>query len=290
MVRGHPIRLLVAGALASMLCLLSGCCAGSACGRTAYFEIFLDASRAVLDGGELTLCRGTACSSGKPTWSQPEDGWEQGMFDLVGDLPTARTYTTVIVTPDGRSRIQASAPIERSGEQFDIRFIDAQGTALLDFSRNLLYDHKDICGQDCPAGAIRVWPTSPSGLTCSARTCASGVGITTEGTLSDTYAGNLTYELCRNDVCRMWRAWAYTCAGDAAHVNPDCLGGDRRKLSSNVTDDPALLADGDHYQLTITDDQMNVVASVDKTVVYSESFPNGTECDPFPCRWAEIGP
>ena len=57
-----------------------------------------------------------------------------------------------------------------------------------------------------------------------------------------------------------------------------------------LNDDPAVLSDGDRYRLTITDRNGSVVAAVDKTVVYRQDYPNGTDCDPYPCRWADVGP
>ena len=51
-----------------------------------------------------------------------------------------------------------------------------------------------------------------------------------------------------------------------------------------------MLSDGDRYRLTITDRNGNVVAAVDKTVIYQQDHPNGADCDPYPCRWADVGP
>jgi hypothetical protein len=40
------------------------------------------------------------------------------------------------------------------------------------------------------------------------------------------------------------------------------------------------VVDGDRYRLTLTDATGTVVASVDRTVSYAVSFPNGEECGP----------
>jgi hypothetical protein len=43
---------------------------------------------------------------------------------------------------------------------------------------------------------------------------------------------------------------------------------------------PQAVMDGDRYRLTLTDATGAVVASVDRTVSYAVSFPNGEECGP----------
>jgi hypothetical protein len=45
--------------------------------------------------------------------------------------------------------------------------------------------------------------------------------------------------------------------------------------------------DGDHYRMTLTDAGGAVVASVDRTVTYTVSFPNGEECGPT-CQNVEL--
>jgi hypothetical protein len=193
------------------------------------------------------------------------------------------------VTPDEQAWLQVAAPLQRIGDRFDLRFVDAQGTQLLEFSRTLEYDVREACGRDCLNGSIRVWPSSPSGLTCSARTCDSGVALTVDVSLADVPSGEISIELCRNDLCGtiLWPSLAR--AGILGPgVSERSLGGDRRQFVITTDDDPSVLSDGDRYRVTISDDRQNVLAAVDKTVVYSETFPNGSECDPYPCRWAEI--
>ena len=71
---------------------------------------------------------------------------------------------------------------------------------------------------------------------------------------------------------------------------PVPLGENAWEFRVAANDNPAVLFDGDRYRLTITDRNGSVVAAVDKTVVYQQSYPNGTDCDPYPCRWADVGP
>jgi hypothetical protein len=181
--------------------------------------------------------------------------------------------------------------MQQSGDHFDITLADATGAILLSFSRDLHYDSRELCGEDCATGAIRVWPESPSGLTCSARTCVSGAAVTVEVALPDSYAGAILIELCRSDLCGSLSLPDFGYSGViSVGATAESLGGNRRRIRVTTQDDAAVLVDGDRYQLTITDDQMNVLATVDKTATYAETYPNGPDCDPYPCRWAEIVP
>jgi hypothetical protein len=282
-------RILSSGLGLLALAELSGCCASPACGQQAFFEIHLVATRAQLDGGELTICRNGFCSAGKPVWAAPQDGWERADFVLAGDLST--TSANVSVSPDGRAWIQVATQLERSGDRFDLRLVDVQGATLLDFSRSLRYDQREACGQECLTGSIRVWPDSPSGLTCSARTCGSGVAITADVTLPDGRSGDISIEICRNDLCGSVLWPSLSRAGSlGAGVSERSLGANRMEFRITTNDDPADLADGDRYRVTIMDDQQNVLAAIDRTVTYDATYPNGSECDPYPCRWVEIAP
>ena len=49
---------------------------------------------------------------------------------------------------------------------------------------------------------------------------------------------------------------------------------------------PPSLADGDVYDLTLTDASGMAIATISETVDYVESYPNGPECDVTPCRRA----
>jgi hypothetical protein len=278
----------------------AGCC-GASCGRLTSFEIYLDADRSTLDGSVLTLCRNGSCSSGAPSWDRPVNGWERASFILDGDLPKATTSAYVLVEPNGQATVVAGVGIDKNVDQFDIQLADARGAALLNFSRSLRYDHRDFCGNDCPSGSIRVWPTSPAGLTCSARTCDSGAAVAADVMLPDGTADGTIVEICRNDVCSaMTKACRdslcvpdYTSGfmGNLAAVMDDSpLGANGWHFRVIVRDDPAVLADGDRYRLIVTDRKGSIVASIDRVALYEETFPNGSDCDPYPCRWAEISP
>ena len=51
----------------------------------------------------------------------------------------------------------------------------------------------------------------------------------------------------------------------------------------------AVLANGDHYTVTVTDQDQNVLAAVDQQVTYGETFPDGPACDAFPTRTVTLG-
>ena len=45
-------------------------------------------------------------------------------------------------------------------------------------------------------------------------------------------------------------------------------------------------ADGDLYRVTVTDAAGVKLFAAERVVTYTESYPNGTDCDPDPCRQA----
>ena len=147
----------------------------------------------------------------------------------------------------------------------------------------------------------RAWRTGPREVPNSAQSCDSGAEVTTEATLPDNSADGTAVEICRNDVCdnlvKVCRdplcvpdfSSGFTGSLPAAMADGS-LGGNSWGFRVAVRDDPAVLSDGDRYRLNVADRNGNMIASVDKTVVYQQSYPNGTQCDPFPCRWAEIVP
>jgi hypothetical protein len=47
------------------------------------------------------------------------------------------------------------------------------------------------------------------------------------------------------------------------------------------------LADGDHYTVTLSNDNAAPL-TYEQTVTYTNSYPNGPDCDPFPCRNADV--
>lgn len=270
--------------------LLIGCC-GALCVSQMGFEIHLAAGRTALEGGTLTICQSGTCSSGTPVWDDvPMSGWQHAGIGLAGGLSGR---VTLAVTPDERATIEAEVwpKGDRDTDHYDVRFVDSHGTTLLDFSRDQRYDRHDLCGQSCTSGAIRVWPTSPNDLTCSSRTCDSGAGFTANVTLPDQSAQGTSFEICRNDVCA-GTAWPrFTPGGNlSAGLSGRSLGGNEWEFSVWVTDDPAVLADGDRYRLTITPFQQSAAVTIDRPVTYAETWPNGSACDPFPCRWATIAP
>jgi len=47
------------------------------------------------------------------------------------------------------------------------------------------------------------------------------------------------------------------------------------------------LADGDHYTVTLGNDNAAPL-TYEQTVTYTNSYPNGPDCDPVPCRKADV--
>ena len=120
--------------------------------------------------------------------------------------------------------------------------------------------------------------------------------------MPDASADGVTVEICRNDVCS---THVRKCRNEACvpgRFTPGFMGGLDAWLEAvprggnawqflvAANDNPAVLSDGDRYRLTITDRNGNVVGAVDKTMLYQQSYPNGTDCNPYPCRWADVGP
>jgi hypothetical protein len=175
------------------------------------------------------------------------------------------------------------------------------GATLYAFDRAVRYDRAPVpdgCEARCTEAEVRVYPSSPSGLTCSAHACAAGLTLrgTTRVARHDMEGGTL--RVCRNATCAGLTIGALPTATtdqsafvvhgalDAAIVislTADAVFG----VTVVITADPADLADGDAYQVELLNSVSGRVLGFAMPVTYAESFKDGAECDVVPCRTAE---
>ena len=283
-------------------CALGG--SGVGCLSRMEFVVHVAADRVALDGAVVTVCQNDECASGgTPTWmaapslDSPTVGWWYGSIALAGALQAG---AGVEVTPLGRATVTISAGLRadqaRDGDLWSVRIVDAQGAPMIDFSRRLNYTRTQVgsspaCGPTCYGGNIEVWPSSASGLTCESNSCQSGVDLTGEVTVPAQAPIDASFEACRNAVCsestwpprRRFEGALRINLSDDHQINSDLW-----SFHISMPEDPALLADGDIYQVTMTATDGTVVANIRETVTYEETFPNSPTCDAFPCRRATL--
>jgi hypothetical protein len=294
--------------LGGLFVVACDCALGSSdigCGSGMGFVVHVPADRVGLDGAVVTVCHNDECASGTtPTWIAAPDlysptvGWWYGSIAFAGALQAG---AAVEVTPLGRATVTIGINLRqdqaRDGDLWSVRVFDAQRAPIIDFSRRLNYTRIQLgsgegCGMTCYGGKIDVWPSSANGLTCESHSCLSGVDLTGEVTLPDQAPTGARFEACRNAVCAEVTQPLQRFEG-ALRVN---LSEDRQINSNQLTfhismpEDPAMLASGDIYRVTMTASDGTVLANINETVTYEETFPNGPTCDAFPCRRATLTP
>jgi hypothetical protein len=159
---------------------------------------------------------------------------------------------------------------------------------------------------------LTCWPFAACSGSDGQRACTligCGLGVLLVAPLSDAAADvqSLSIEVCLNDKCVDGQ---FNDAGSAQGVEtasfPDDSG-EREKNQSPFVQAfirrsgegfeleveywpwrQAELRDGDQFSVTARDTAGGTVFSVSQTVTYSESYPNGKECDVVPCRHAAI--
>jgi hypothetical protein len=279
--------------------LVAGCCAGLKCLANMEFVVHIPRDRAGLEGATVTVCRNGSCGTGTLVWNDasdpwlPSGGWHEATVVFTGENGGEGS---IRITPDGRATLDLKAYVGtdgRDGDLHTLQVVDAAGTTVIDFSRRLTYTHQDgVCAQNCVRGLVEIWPSSANGLTCSSLGRTSGASyVSPVLTLPAGQAQGTTFAVCRNAVCSraIWPRNVFDGALGAA------LAGGARSDNTfmfeiYMYDDPAVLADGDAYTLTITDAYQNVVVAVDQAVTYDQSFPDGAACDAFPTRQVTLGP
>jgi hypothetical protein len=290
------------GIVASGALIASCGCAGVGCASAMAFVVHIPIDRPGLDQSTITVCRQGQCMNGTPTWIDrssdpglPTGGWEDAYVTFAGAI---QGKGSIEVTPDGRATLDVtvwvSSQAARDGDLYSLRVVAFDGMTLIDFSRQLGYTYHDYgCGLTCASGTVEVWPSSTNGLVCTSRARTSGASYISPGlTLPNNQAQGTTFDVCRDSTCSrsIWPrnvfdgALGVTLAGG---INP---GANTFAFQLYIDDDPAVLADGDVYTVTITDADQNVVATVDQAVTYQETFPDGPACDAFPTRQVTLAP
>jgi hypothetical protein len=258
---------------------VAGCCSGVGCLPEMSFVVHVASDRSGLEASTVTVCRNGLCMSGTPTWIDVTDpaGWENAGIGFTGAI---NGEGSIDVTPDGRATL------------YQVQVVDAGGNTLIDFSRKLQYTHRDICSSTCYGGSVEVWTSSANGLTCTALYQPSeAMYKTPELALSDGAEAGTIVDACRNASCAR-ATWPGAFKGA---ISASLFGG-RKGVGKPFVfrvymyDDPAVLADGDHYTVTVKDQNQTVLAAVDQSATYTETLPDGPACDAFPTRTVTLGP
>jgi hypothetical protein len=208
---------------------------------------------------------------------------------------------------DGFTRTQFSFALTEGayadGDVYRVKIIDASGGTLFDVSRPVTYGLENVdlrCGKPGDRYAnLDLYPGSTSGITCDNNYCiypgAKLKGFAATATLFEP----ITITLCRNGTCYAGTRTIGDCPVGAGCVySGSLLGsylgnfqiqvkGDGIAFEVDTTDDSAALADGDVYQVAVTQGN-NALFSKTVTVTYAADYLNGPQCDPIPCRHATL--
>ncbi|MBI3203756.1 MAG: hypothetical protein HYZ29_19610 [Myxococcales bacterium] len=139
-----------------------------------------------------------------------------------------------------------------------------------------------------------------SGLALGAGGCTHGscteMGCLDTGTIageSTKPSGPVAVELCFNGACQTAKTDAAPNPGSCVPVMTGmivasvCFHSDS-SVTGQLNLENATLADGDHYELTISDAQTgNALGAADQTVKYATAYPNGRDC-PGSCKVATL--
>lgn len=126
-------------------------------------------------------------------------------------------------------------------------------------------------------------------ISCTAIGCNDSATLTADLPVE---LGNLDIEVCVNDrcvtgviindQCNTFPADPFTEACVAAAANGE------RVLTVNILFSTwGALRDSDRYHLRVVDEVLGVLVDATKTATYTDSYPNGRECDE-PCRAASV--
>lgn len=130
---------------------------------------------------------------------------------------------------------------------------------------------------------------------CSTKSCTE-MGCLDTGTITGeitTPSGPTVVEFCFNESCQQAKTDAAPNPGSCvpvmtgAIVASVCFHTDA-SVTGQLNLEQATLADGDHYKVTITDEQSGAVLGVaDQHVQYATDYPNGPDC-PGECKVAKL--
>jgi hypothetical protein len=286
----------------SLLALDAGCFpeadCNAVCETTFGVSAHVPGTAASLGGASVTFCRNGACASA--TFAAASDAGTVTSAALTGAPFSADAQVS-----DGRDgfsvvgiSLHVSGLTLSDGDVYSVKVADSTGKTLLDVSRPVTYDVVKSCGATtCQEYSMDVYPSSVSGITCGDKSCISGATLSGTLTSSDTH-DPVTVSLCRNTTCGSLVTGLPASASDGVQGNvsgPLGAGVDIQQAQSGqkfpfqiyVYDVPAALSDADTYTLTITHGA-TTLASWSGLAPYQKSFPNGPQCDAFPCRMATI--
>ena len=185
-----------------------------------------------------------------------------------------------------------------NGDTYAVTVRDGSGALLAQISRPVQYDNVETCQSYSKQARLELYPTSASNLECSNAYCSAGVKI--EGDLStNDLMTPLAITLCRNHtLCATGTVPVSSLATGAVQqeggLDGDFLAsvglqrsGGGVSFEIDTIEDSAALADGDVYALAIAQGASSLL-SQQVTATYSVSYPNGSACEPVPCRQATL--
>jgi hypothetical protein len=298
-------------ALAGPSCTDKADCSTPVCANGATFAVRLNAAYAAVARAEITLCRNDACGT-RAAASGADAGPTRGTaFAIAGAVEGSGVFEDL---GGGTLRLTVTATDALTtaltdGDHYTLSVVDpgAPGpqptrTTLLQFDRSLIYERVTPNGPECGCRAafVRVYPTSASGLTCTGRTCTTGIDIHGHMDVATTDVDGATLKVCRNATCAGTKLQGIVPTRQDQGAVFNVHGALDMSLSLNlaangvytvdvhVDADPADLAQGDRYVVEIRNPSDGLIFGFDRPVTYDEAFPDGVECDVVPCRTASV--
>ena len=250
-------------------------------------------------GASATVCQNATCTTG--TYEPPKAGMIWGGFSLLG------LGGMVEDELDGFCEAQFSYALTEGayadGDVYSVRIVDAGGQTLIDVSRPVQYGLENVdlrCGKLGNRYAnLELYPSSASGILCGNNYCVYPGARLNGSVATATPFVPTTITLCRNGTYYSGTETLQPCPADASCVYSGSLmdyylgnfeiqaKGDGIAFGINSNDDSAALADGDVYQVVVTQGS-DTLLSKSVTVTYLAEYLNGPQCDPIPCRHATV--
>jgi hypothetical protein len=135
---------------------------------------------------------------------------------------------------------------------------------------------------------------------CTLIGCVNGAQMSVTVDASADWLRGSTLEVCRNGVCghsTPTQLPTSTGSGTGAALTGALTGsitisttstGFRLDLQIGLGDPSSAFANGDTYTVKLAGADGAVAGSFDRTATYVDSYPNGKDCDPTPCRLATL--
>jgi hypothetical protein len=135
---------------------------------------------------------------------------------------------------------------------------------------------------------------------CTLIGCVNGAQMSVTVDASADWLRTSTLEVCRNGVCghaTPSQLPTATGSGTGAQLTGALTGsltvwtastGFRLDLQIGLGEPSSSFANGDTYTVKLTGADGAVAGSFDRTATYVDSYPNGKDCDPTPCREATL--